>query len=234
MLSIPVSSLVKRIDEVLTDIKHERCLAERSAYRVFPVKRLRNSLISAMSLDVATQPTGAVIRHKVPNTLNEGKHAKQTVVWNPIWDVAPNGAFLKARKFCSLVTTVVLNYNGSTKVLQKLKRLSIVIWSMSKRHFLGLCRSIRAELAHNPVKGLCLEKSPEARSRTRALNRNPAKNRENRNFVRKGQHNAGCAALRLSMKMEKVRLSLRCTKCKLSACAAKWFNPSRYSSCEGS
>jgi len=224
MLSIPTDVLVKNIGEVLADIKHERCLAERSASRVFPAKRLRNNLINAMCLNVATQPVGAVKRHLVPNTLNEGRHAKQTVVWNPIWDIAPPGAFLKSRKFCSLVTTIVLNYTGSGGVLQKLKRLAIVIWQMSKRHFMGLCRSIRASMAHNPLRGLCLVKSPEARARTRALTRNPAQCREKRDFARKGQHNAECAAMRLSMKMELVRKSLKCTKCTVAVCTAKWFN----------
>jgi hypothetical protein len=216
--------MVNRVGKVLADIRHERCQAERSASRVFPVKRLRNNLIDAMYLNVATQPVAAVKRHSVPNTLREGKHAKQTVVWNPVWDNAPRGALFKAKRFCSLVTAIVLNYTGlEQNILPLLKRLSIVIWNMSKRHFLGLCRSIRARMAHDPLRGLILVKRPEALVRTRALTRNPAQCRENRNFVRKGQHNAGCAAMRLSTKVELVRYSLRCTKCTIAACAARWF-----------
>jgi hypothetical protein len=227
MLGIPKQVVVSDIAKVLADIKHQRCLSQRDTTRVFPVKRLRNSLIEAMRLNVATQPAGAVQRHGVPNTLREGKTAKQTVIWNPVWDSAPEGAFLKARKYCSLVTAIVLNYNGSGGVLKKLERLSTVMWNMSKRHFLGLCRSVRAEMPYDPVRVITSMKSPEALARTRALTRNPAQCREKRNFVRKGLHSARCAAMRLSYKVWIVRDSLRCTKCRVAAVAATWFNRAR-------
>lgn len=184
-----------------------------------------------MSLDVATQPVAAVQRHTSPNTLREGKHAKQTVVWNPVWDVAPGGALRKSRRFCSLVTAICLNYNGSSRhTLHKLTRLAINIWHMPMRHFLGLCRSITAEIGHSPEREKYL-KSPEALVGTRALTKNPVLRTANyRNHVRVCPHDEGCAAMRLSYKIGLVRESLKCTKCTVAACAARWFiHPRVYS-----
>jgi len=174
-----------------------------------------------MSLDVATQPIAAVRREANPGG---GKHRKQTIIDNPVWGCAPNGALRKSRRYCGLVTAICLNYNGSSAhTLRKLVRLSINIWSMSARHFNGLCRSIMAEIGHSPEREKRL-KSPEALVDTRILTRNPAPKAEKyRNVVRKCSHNERFAAMRLSNKIGLVRSSLRCTKCTIAACAAKWF-----------
>jgi hypothetical protein len=209
--SRPLPSLVSGIEKVLKDIRHEQCLSAYDAVRGYPLKRLRNSLIDAMCLNTATQPVAA------SRTLTEVKGRKATkVTYNPIWDLAPDGAYLKARKFCGLITQICLFYNGRANVLHDLERLAINIWRMSKRHFKGLVKSIRAKLAKAvelPSPGT----KPEARTRSQALIRNPLQvlQRAYRRTRRRldWTHRSGCAVKQLSSKLELVKESLRCTKC---------------------
>jgi len=230
MLSIPTESLVSGIREVLADIRHQQCLAEQSAERVYPLKRLRNNLINAMCLNIATQPVGAVHRFSEPKILREGgRPVKQVVIPNPVWKEAPRGAFLKSRRFCSLVTDICLGKVGSKQLLQLLKRLSINIWNVPKRHFFGLCRSIRAVIRSTPERVLYLKKS-EALVRMRTRTKRPVlMYREFRDSTRLCRHYAECAAMRLSYKVGLVTESLRCTKCTVAVCTAKWFIHTRAS-----
>jgi len=218
LINKPTYELTKQLRNVFSDIRHHRCLADNSATRVYPVKRLRNNLISAMHVDVATQPVAAVVRHKEPNTLRRGKHAKQTIVWNPIWDVAPKGAFYKSRKVCSLITDIVMN-GSKANIAHLVGRLAINIWRMSKRHFNGLVKSIRARIAQS-VESDKIRKSPEALKRIEALIKNPYPQQvRGKRFSRNRicQHKAEFAALRLSTQVESVRESLKCTKCTVPA-----------------
>jgi hypothetical protein len=212
-----------QITDLLAEIRHQRCLSERSELRVLPVKRLRNSLIHAMSLDVATQPAAAVIREKkVPK-----KKTRQKVVNNPIWDVAPKGAFYKARRFCSLVTDVVI-VGGSPNLAGPLTRMAINIWRMSKRHFDGLCKLVRARIAKSASADK-FRKSPETLKRFEALIRNPYVHVRGLRCSRHRtcQHNAEYAAMRLAKSVALVRLSLECKKCTVAVCTARWFTPQR-------
>jgi len=226
LINRPKTELTSGLISAVRRIRHERCQADRSATRVLPVKRLRNDLIKAMFIDVATQPVAAVVRHEKPNTLRRGKHAHQTVVWNPIWDVAPQGAFYKSRKVCSLVTDLV-TVSYSADVTHLLERLAINIWRMSKRHFNGLLRTIRAKMAKSTVVVDDFRKSPEALKRIEALIRNPYRKVRGKRFSRNRicRHDAECAAMRLSFKKELVRESLKCTKCTVPVCAGRWLTP---------
>jgi len=203
------------INKVFQDLKCETHRAVKSATGYLPVKRLRNSLISAMQLSTATQPVATVVRHKEPNTLRRGKHAKQTVVWNPIWDIAPQGAFYKAKRVCSLITDVVM-LGSHANISRDVERLAIKIWQMSKRHFDGLVRSIRAKIARSTGVGL-FQKNPEALKRFEALIRNPYLRVRGKRFSRnrRCKHNACFDAMRLSTDVGLARESLRCTKCRV-------------------
>lgn len=217
LINKPKTDLRREIDRVARHTRHEVSLTERSVTRVLPVKRLRNNLINAMCLNVATQPTAVIVRHKEPNTLRRGKHAQQTVVWNPIWDLAPSGAFYKSKRVCSLVTDVIA-HGFRAKISHDLERLAINIWRMSKRHFDGLLRTIRAKMAKLVVTSN-FRKSPEALKRFEALIRNPYQPVRGYRFSRNRvcRHDAEFAAMRLSTKVGLVRESLKCTKCTSSA-----------------
>jgi len=215
---------VRGIATSLSDIKHQRCLSERSSLRVFPLKRLRKNLISAMDLDIVFQPVAAVHRFKEPK-LMQGKLAKQTVVWNPIWDHAPAGAYRKSKRLSALVTDVVTRHCGAN-ISHLLERLSINIWRMSMRHFNGICRAIRAKLVKAACAADYLRKSPEALKRSEALISNPyRKVRVNRAARARTCRHAGYAAMRLSDDIGLVRESLKCTKCTVAVCTARWFTP---------
>jgi len=208
----PITDLRREIKRALGASRQRKRRADESAEGYYPIKSLRNRLITAMSLDVATQPAATVVRHEVPNTLRRGMHAQQTVVWNPIWDLAPAGAFYKSRRVCSLVTDVIM-HGQRANIARDLERLSIVIWSLSKKDFDGMCRRIRAKIARSAETEM-FRKSPEALMRIEALIRNPYKVRVNRcSRRRRCQHNAGYAAMRLSTDVGLVRESLKCTKC---------------------
>lgn len=216
MLSIPIPTLVRDIGKALGAIKHQRCLADSSATRVFPEKRLRNGLINAMQLHSCMQPVAAV----------RTESGKRKIVNNPMWDCAPPKGFHKSKRICGLVTTVVRRYGTTNKRVERLlQRLAINIWSVSMRHFNGLCRSIRAELRNcEPLVHLPQNK-PEAPERFGTLTGNPATCRVFRyTRYRICPHSASFAALRLSTNVDLVRLSLKCRKCTVSACAARWFS----------
>jgi len=223
--SKPTDSLVRGIVTSLGDIKHQRCLSELSPLRVFPLKRLRKNLISAMELDIVFQPVAAVHRFNEPKKMQDGRLAKQTVVWNPIWDHAPNGAYRKSKRLSSLVTDVVTRHCGAN-ISHLLERLSINIWRMPMRHFDGICRAIRAKLVVAACAASYHRKSPEALKRSEALISNPyRKVRVNRTARVRNCRHAGYAAMRLSNDIGLVRDSLKCTKCTVAVCTAKWFTP---------
>jgi len=86
-----------------------------------------------MSLDIVMQPVVA----------KGTKYPEST----PVWKTAPNGAYYKARRLCSLVTDVTLFLCGNIgKVRNVLVQMSRYIWSLSKKDFDGMCRLIRSLL----------------------------------------------------------------------------------------
>jgi len=221
----PLDTLVRDVRKALGAITHERNLVRVNPTRKFPLKRLRNNLCDAMALAVVMQPTAAVKKHTSPNVLNNGKHAKQTVVWNPVWDMAPRGAYRKARRLCSLFTDLCLGYDTrNNKTAHLLERLSIHVWSVSMRHFDGMLRAIRSTLWKTFEKVNSPVKNPEALALLKQLTNNPLYKREQRwNSHRKCRHIVGYSSMRSSHKLGCVRESYKCTKCKYAACAAKWF-----------
>jgi len=215
----PKKILTTAVRNALGGIKHERCLADKSATRVLPVKRLRNNLIDAMSLNVATQPVMVVSKEE--SFVHGVKHTKRVLKPNPIWAVAPQGAYYKSKKICSLVTDIVTISSTTTKISRDLERLSIHIWNMSKRHFDGIVRRIRARVGIT-AESVKFRKSPEAVKGFGTLITNPrltdvVKYRFSRNRI--CPHKRGCTAMRLSNKLDLAILSHKCRKCTDLACA---------------
>jgi len=204
--------LKNSIDNLLTEVRQRRLRLESNNLGSFPMKKLRNTLISSMCIDVACQPAQVDSLESFPMR-NEKLRRDYEVKLNPIWDVAPKGAFYKSRKICSLITDVIRCYNGTNNISHDLVRLSINIWNMSKGHFDGLCRRIRRKLRKTIL--VFPRKSPEALKGFEALIRNPYHEVRVYRYSRywKCRHIAGFSTLRVSRKLELVLESLRCTKC---------------------
>lgn len=130
-------------------------------------KSLRSKLANAMTLSVIFQPSAGLY----------DKVKKDKIVKNPLWDSAPKGAYFKSRKTCQLLTEVAIN-GVSVEIVSLLKRLSIYIWKMPKRHFIGLCRKIRAKMAQAVKTAASDTKSPEALKHFSMLIKNPSYARE--------------------------------------------------------
>jgi len=218
-IECPKPVLQAEVRKVLSNVLHETCNAERSATRSYPVKRLRNDLIHAMRLDVATQPT-AVYKP----CANRGKWRKSALravrpEINPVWVYASklnNGAHYKSRRVCSLITDVVNNGRQAMNVFKDIIRLSIVIWKISKCNFDRLIRRIRTRLLANPVEpGRIPWKSPEALVRFEALTKNPLIRECSIRCARHRvcRHDVGAAAMRLSTRVDVVTESHECKKC---------------------
>jgi len=187
----PKRDLVRDLNKALQQCTLEKRKVSNTPYRKFPIKRLRSNLLHAMSCDVVFQPVAGLF----------DKEKKSRFCSNPVWDVAPNGAYYKAKRLCSLSHGIVMN-GSNANIVQDLVRLSINIWTMPKRHFDGLCRRIKAKIAcyigsNTPVK------SPEATERLSALTVNPDSVGE-RWFARNHdkRHLGVDAGLRLSKKLE--------------------------------
>jgi hypothetical protein len=170
--------------------------------RLRSIKRSRNNLIHAMSLDVATQPLVA----------KGTKYPEST----PVWKVAPRGAYYKAKRYCSLVTDVTMFLSRNrTKVSKTLTRMSLYIWSLSKKEFDGMCRRVRSLLTY-PAKLDCPNKSPEASERFGPLTENPSRKGSVQRLTRRRpchHKSGGYTAARFSHKVGLVIESLWCTKC---------------------
>lgn len=211
-LNVPIPFVKQSVRDLLAEIRHQRCLAEKSATRVYPVKKLRAKLFKALSIDVALQP--ATVEKVVVKTAENGVKTKKTyTVTNPIWVLAPGGAFYKSKRISSLVTDVVM-FGGYSKIAHDLERLSIHIWNMSRRHFDGLVRRIRSKLTSS-VESDKIRKSPETVKRLEALITNPLPRQSRKWFSRNRTcpHKKGYAAMRLSTKVDVVTESHKCKKC---------------------
>jgi hypothetical protein len=188
----------------LSDIKSDinRCLASASRQReklarpttgVYNLKRLRSNLAHAMLVDVIFQPV--LVKPK--------KASKSKLIDNPIWDLAPKGAYYKAKRLCSLLQPIV-THGSKAPIGQDLVRLAINIWRMSKRHFDGLIRQIRSKIVKSASR-------PEALVRIGALTNNPVLSDRVFWYTRYQQkHPKGVdAAKLLSTNVEIVRRTLR-------------------------
>jgi len=212
----PKATLRAAVQDLLAEVRHHRCKAEKSATGFMPIKRLRNRLIDAMCIHVACQPAQAVSSYEKLDKKGN-KVTKHTLVVSPMWKLAPHGAFYKAKRVCSLVTDVV-TLGGNPNLAHDLERLAINIWRMSKRHFDGLCRRIRSKLAASTSVDK-IRKSPETVKRFEALMTNPftpVKDEYRCSRHRVCSHSRRYAAMRLSTHVETVTESHKCKKCTAS------------------
>lgn len=209
----PIGCLRNSVRDLLAEVRHRKCQAEQSATRVFPVKRLRNGLIKAMSIDAAMLP--ATVDLTVKSKKKTAKKPEKTIkVTNPMWVLAPKGAFYKSKRICSLVTDIVM-FGGNSNLAHDIERMAINIWHMSKRHFDGLCRRIRAKIAQS-VESDKIRKSPETVKRFEALITNPCRKLQVVKWFARNRtcpHKKGYAAARLSTKVELVTWSHKCKRC---------------------
>jgi len=118
------------------------------------LKRLRSRFSHAMACDVIYQPVGW--------------YESDRKIWkdNPMWDLAPRGAYYKAKRLCSLLNDIVIHAD-KCRPLHDLERLSINIWTMSRRSFDGLCRRIRSKI-YKSIKDLTTTCVVEETSRPEA------------------------------------------------------------------
>jgi len=157
--------------------------------RVNSLKSLKNRLMSAMSVDVAFAPLWVKDRET-------GK-----TVPNAVWEMAPAGAYYKAKRLCGLLTDIVLNYEDQ-KIFHLVWRMTTQVWQVSKRHFDGMLCAIRTRLGKKPLLwGFSFRKSPEAAKRFESLMANPSSHEERvyrYTRYRKGQtERSGCDACKL-------------------------------------
>lgn len=168
---------------------------DHNPFRLFPEKRLRSRLAHVLQLDVLYQPIG-------------WSKAKTGLKWykpNPIWDVAPKGAYYRARKVRSLLLPIVTGGHRA-HISHDLERLAINIWSMPKAAFDGLCHRIAARIAAS-AKADKLRKSPEATARWRSLTVNPLFTERVvwSNYNHKAGYTSGYCRLRLSHQLGTAR-----------------------------
>jgi len=225
-IELPKCVLRRNLKDLFSEVRHQRCLADKSATRVFPLKTLRSRFLKVTSLEVITQPVGCLSANYTDLKPGIKIPEKCTVVRNPLWDVAPPGAYFKAKRLGSLVNDIV-TFGGNAKLSKQIERLAIKIWQLSKRSFVGLCRSIRANIAHSLERESTFRKSPESLVRPGALTRNPLVTQSKKRYTQylDARRCPGCASQRLSTCVDVVRNSLKCKKCTRAACAARWFTP---------
>jgi len=153
--------LIGEINKVLDLCKREALKTDQNPFRLFPEKRLRSRLAHVMQLDVLFQPIGW------PKSKTGLAYYKP----NPIWDVAPKGAYYRARKVRSLLLPVVTGGHRA-HISHDLERLATQVWRMPRRAFDGLIHRIYARIASS-AKADKEQKSPEATARWKSLTVNP-------------------------------------------------------------
>jgi len=216
-LNKPLATLRLELRNFFAEVRVKQRISSQTKFGVFPIDSLRGRLTHILELDVCYQKPGNLIRGK-PGSPNKWER-KSHVVKNPIWDVAPRGAYYKAKRFCSLTRMLASDCLYSPQLARDLERLSIVIWKVSKRHFDALLRRIRAEKAR------LLKESPEAPKHGMLIGNPLRKEREQRCTQHRAcQHKAGFTAMRLSTCVDVVLQALKCTKC--ARCPrTRWFTP---------
>jgi len=212
IFGLPMKSSADIRQNIIGVLQHasrkKRKLA-RPTTEEFPLKRLRSNLAHAMACDVIFQPVAGVFKKK-----NKSEPAKFTN--NPIWDMAPNGAYYKAKKLCSLLQPVVTH--GCMSIVSDLTRLAINIWRMPRKAFDGLLRKIRSKIVSfskrtPPVWGFSKRKDkfPDAVQTLSSLSTNPILMNSvywfTRNQKKKGETRS-IRALLGSTSVERVRFGL--------------------------
>lgn len=200
---LPVRSTVDLRERITNALEQCKCakhmLARPTVGCKYNLKRLRSNLAHAMSLDVCFQPLTGYFP-------TNGNKEEKTFQNNPLWDSAPQRAYYKTKKFCSLLQPIV-THGYAANIAGDLLRLSINIWRMPLRHFDGLCRRISSKISEH-AKRDSPQKS-EAEERFVALSSNPVlRNRVywfSRNQARRWRR--AVASLMRSTSVELVRLA---------------------------
>jgi len=166
-LNVPTHVVTERLRMALKKAKAESFKLAEPTTRKYPLERLRRSIASAMALDVIFSPKIiAAENSKWPNSrLPRYKRADIS----PVWKTAPQGAYYKTNRFCSLLHTLATS-GWKANIVHDLVRLSINIWTMTKRSFDGLCHRIlsRIYIASHEARS-----SPDPVLRFGALSTNP-------------------------------------------------------------
>lgn len=159
-LNVPLDLLKEEISACLRRCHRKVKQWETPTIGAYPIDRLRRQMAHAMRLDV-------VFTKKAMKSTNESgiSYWERT----PVWKVAQRAHYVKALKLSSLLREIV-TYGWKAKIVHDLARLSMNIWTMSLRHFSGLCRKILSKI----VAVLRTERSsPDPLVRTGALTNNP-------------------------------------------------------------
>jgi len=135
--------------------------------------RARRSIANTLFLDVVFSPKLI----PVPKWHNAKKYPNSRVPhgskWeqSPVWKTAPPGAYKKANRLAMLFGNIA-KFGHRANISHDLMRLSINVWSMSLRHFSGLCRRIEARCVSIATVSGETNYMPEPALR-RALSANP-------------------------------------------------------------
>jgi len=178
-LNIPDQQLRKELLRALTkaqELSKLKCSKN--------IDKLRSKFAEIMGLSVCFTPR--VIKG-VENPTWKNSRLPARTIWSisPVWRCAPNGAYVKANRFCSLLHLVV-RHGFKTNIVRLLERIAKHIWHMSVKDFSGVCRKIRAKIAHVD-KSVNLGSSPDPLLRPKALSNTPVQHGEKRNLVRKSR-----------------------------------------------
>lgn len=183
-------------------IKHAH-VGEAGKLGPLPVKKLRNKLMDAMSIQVIAHP----VCKQEPCGSSKSKQTR--LVDNPFWDTAPQGAFRKSKALAGFLTYMVHYYRGAN-ILHLLERLSNYVWIVPMRHMIGMIHAIKSRVAL-VLKRDPAQKNPEALKRLQALIRKPAQSRVDPSAVDgKCRHQGGCAVMRRSTRLNNVRCAQKC------------------------
>jgi hypothetical protein len=168
--------------------------------------------MDALCIQVISAPVEIIGRE---TKLDKRPLRKQSeIAINPVWKVAPAGAFYKSKRLSSLMTDLVIHGTVGSNVTKDLLRLAIHVWRMPKRHFDGLCRRIRVRMIRYQNLNKPRER-PEALKRFEALISNPPRKRGVKRYARyrKCRHIDGFSARRVSRKLDLVIESHQCMQC---------------------
>jgi len=142
------------------------------------IDRHRSRIATAMSCDVVFYPKGSWVYE---NTRYPNSRVPVRRVWKttPVWLTAPRVAVYKANRLASLLHGIA-KFGAKANIVHDLARMTINIWSMSRRDFDGLCRRITSRLV-KASKEAYSESSPDPFVPFVRLTNNPVhfENREN-------------------------------------------------------
>lgn len=165
----PLKAVSNELLIALTKAKTESLKLAGPTTREFPLQRLRRRIANILALDVLFSQKMTSVPRKNTKWPNSRLPSRSYLDISPVWKTAPQGAFYKANKLSSLLHTIVTD-GWKANIVHDLVRLSINVWTMSKRHFDGLCHRILSRI----YKGAqALRSSPDPVLRFGALSTNP-------------------------------------------------------------